>query len=594
MKHLLTWGAFCLLSLSLLAVPNTDGHTSNEVAQEIADIRMRLGAAERTGHKDLQLHELRQLRDLQVRHGSTDSVLISSMRVVELSGLSTDRYAMAHDWQVLSTVSLRAGDLPRAIEACKRQLLVLRSLNDKRAESDAQMTLLDLLMEARLYDEFRHQSELVLQASTQSGDELGQARVLYRQGEVFILQGRAPDALSLLHASLRKEAHITDPAETGRIWFLLARTYAAIAQWDVAFSAYQKGLELAPDAPRSSPALYGLLGKIHEQLGHLSEALLYERLQNQAKDSLISSVMADRAIRLQSLRGVGAQGDELSQQQEIREASAVKLGALRTRLRWAVIAAIALAVGFTLSLLHRAVAQGAKKVPVPVDLGSRSGPGGTSVDGVGHPRSTNPPQAAGGPSPRSCNIHLVELLVGTLYGQSNDIDRHLVLAEVQARVSVMRQIQEALRRSALVGSINLRAHFTDIANALVHERGQVGTFDLKLDLGGIGDVYQDDLIPLSLLVSELIRGSLDAAAQGISVGTVELSLRQLAPDMMELLYSDHGASNRAHAVNNGSISGSLVRTWATALDGSLRLLKGETTTLQFTFRTTPTALRRAS
>lgn len=84
------------------------------VAQELARLKAAAHTAGQAGRKDLQVKDLRRLRDLLVQYGSVDSALAVSQLVTELGGFSADRSILATDWYVLSDLSKQAGDLEGA------------------------------------------------------------------------------------------------------------------------------------------------------------------------------------------------------------------------------------------------------------------------------------------------------------------------------------------------------------------------------------------------------------------------------------------------------------------------------------------------
>jgi two-component sensor histidine kinase len=171
----------------------------------------------------------------------------------------------------------------------------------------------------------------------------------------------------------------------------------------------------------------------------------------------------------------------------------------------------------------------------------------------------------------------------------------MILQEIRSRMSIMRLVQDNIRKSELLGSLNLRAHLTSLANTMYQEGGLTGKAEFQLELGNIGDVEINDLVPLSLLVSELLRVSIGHAQDGQHPCAVTMTLGRLDSHQLELRYDDHTSSINPKTLETGTTTGALVHAWATVLGGSIRLLKGETTTFQFTFKAAPAmTLQRAS
>jgi two-component sensor histidine kinase len=72
-------------------------------------------------------------------------------------------------------------------------------------------------------------------------------------------------------------------------------------------------------------------------------------------------------------------------------------------------------------------------------------------------------------------------------------------------------------------------------------------------------------------------------------------LRRLPNDHCELLFSDDGSGIQHEQLRSGTSFGmELVRTFAEQLNGTIRLMKGEGTTFELTFRPDERVLRAAS
>lgn len=600
MNYLAAWLAIGLfLPSGQAAVVHT---ATEEAAAEIAQVRTRVAATGITGQKNLELKALRQLRDLQVQQGSIDSALDCSLRVVELSGLSTDRQGIADDWRQLVRVSREAGDLRGAIEASKRLLLVLKTMDDPVAQREANLEFLDLLLAAERYDEFRRQGEALAEAYTRTNDLQGLAQVRFRQGEALVVQGHPADAISLLSSALRHQDLIKDERAIARVWFAMAGAKAAIADWGAAYEAFAKGLDRWPNATKDQPDLYGLRSRIAEGRGNLRDALRLERQALLAKDSLLAAGRADLASRLHVLNDIRSHDRELANLRAEHDAATEHLLLMRNRLRWILAGAILACAGFLVLLVlrihehHLIWRTKARRILVSGQIREAESRRDELeernlmlVQALMEAKTKDEEPA----SVHGSN-HLLQLLVDTLRQQAVDPQQVEVLEEVRSRIAIMDMVQYNLHRSGLPSPPNLRAHFTAVANAVLTEFGRDRKVEVDLQIGQI-DEAMEDLLPLSLLLSELLRISLGHGGERIGPCTITVALRRMDSSHLEFLYTDPTGALQANGLDRESLCGAMARTWAAELGGTIRLLSGEATTLQYTFRPrAAAALRQAS
>jgi len=604
--HLGTIPALVLFLLVSVAGSTASGAPQQvDPASELVRLRASIYVAENNQQPDILLQELRLLRDLQEQYGTVDSALGTSLRVVDLSGMSEDRSAMAQDWHVLARISLRAGDAAGAVAAGKRRLLILKTTQDADLEEQATLDLLDLMLISKRYDEFKHQSEAAKNHYERQKNQAGQARVLFRQGEHLTSKGRSADAISLLHAALRKR-EMLENAEVARILLALARANAEIKNWSFAQKAFQEAMQLAPNLPDSVPEHYGLLATIHEGLGELGTALHFLKKEASTKDSIDSAISTERTMHMQMLHALQAKEKVMAELQVENLAMADQLRTERIKLRWTLLLCSALSVGLLLLILLRfrqvislrrtrlknAVIQGrAQQVEAKgLELERENLHLSQALVQAREHRSDSVQLATTGVD----QIHLVDLLISTHLRQAGDASLAQSLSALQGRIKAMNLVHANLRTTDKLGGLRMKAHFTALVNALLSERGSAETLRVSLDLVEDGEDLLEDLLPLSLLVNELLQISMDGAAATGSSTPISITLRRMA-HQYELLYTDHAGAINADVLGNGSLSAELVHAWAQVMNGAILLLKSEVTAFQFTFEpSVSSAMRKAS
>jgi two-component sensor histidine kinase len=547
---------------------------------------------ERTEFADSLVGQLRKLRDCQIRAGSLDSAMLTGLQVTAMNGASSNRVAIAMDWQVLASIGQRTGDLPGAVAAARKAVLILKTTGNQGLIASSTLNLMDLLLEAGRFVEFKHLSEEAQRYYEQGADQAGLARILYRQGESLTKQGRAGDALPLLHKALRESPADLPPQEGARMMFALASANAKLAQWSAARSAFQEGLEKMPDALHTFPSLYELDGSIYEGMGDLKNALRCERAQAAAKESALSTILAERLANIRMMYGVQSTEKDLGTVSAENEQLKAAMASNRALVRWLIaIASLMSIVALAFSLLrvkqlhkvrrtqlrNKVLADHAKEMQVKsLDLERQN-------LRLSHALMEDPERRHSRPeSPSSSAVHWIDLILRTQLAHTASPEIALELAELHRRLAGMALLEEHMGKLGEKGSLNLKAHLTELTASMSKEHGLSGKVGVDLMIAS-GDMQPENLLPICLLIRELFSLSLANAVASDHRTMVRISLRLLGAQQCELLYTDEAGGITREILGNGSREVAMVQMLAEAVGGNIVLLKGEFTSLQFTF-----------
>ena len=562
-------------------------------SDELQRLKLLIRAAEQTGHNDILLTNLRLLRDLQARSGALDSSMRTGLRVVAMSSITEDRSAMAADWRYLARIDRQTGNMEEAVSAAKRALVILKTTANRKEIGNAMLELLDLLLETGQLTEFKHQSESALLSFKENDDLAGQTMVLYRQGECLTRERRAADGLSLLHLALRNRNVITDDKEVAKIYFSIARANVQISEWTQARSAFDEALRFDPKACASSPELLHLCAMIDEGLGDLKSALSCERKKALARDSLFSTAVADRMSRMQIMYAVNAKENDLKDLQAERQTFITDLLVEQRKNHWMALFCASLSVGVLVLLMLRGrggymvrnarlrstiTAKQAKDLQTKCLELERQNLRLTQMRVLQEDGSMDiAPQHIEGNG-----MDLAGLLVQLQIDHTLDKNIRSALEHLQGRIDAIALVGRNLSKAGTNGTLNLKAHFSALAESALLEHEQFEKQQVEFDIC-YGDPNVNDLLPLSLLVNELLNISMERAFDRIAPGRIHVTLRRLGEHRCELLYSDGDGGINAECLNNGSLSAELVKVLCKSLNGNIIILKGDTTTLQLTF-----------
>lgn len=581
---------FLLLGLPLSASVAFPANGAKE--GELAKLKAQIETAQHNSDVDTLLARLRQLRDWQMATGVLDSAMHTGLQITSISGGTADRTAMTADWQVLAKVQRRSGDLAGAIISVKKAILVAKTAANPGLYTRVSMDLLDLLLDAGRFNESKHLEDEVLAACTQAGDQAGQAMVLYRQGERLNRQGRSVDALPILQKALREGQSTLPGRESAMILFAKAKANAQLGQWETAHGSFVEGLELFPQACRTHPELLGLQARISEGQGNLPLALQLERAMVRVQDSLLTNAMAERMAGIRIMYEVRAKEEDAAALRKTNAGVQAALDDEQTTVRWLWVTLGAFSVGFLMLVMLRygqaqavkrnrlrstLIADKAKELQVKSLELERQNLRLSQALMEDEERNRNMAGPAG-----TGELCWVELLLRTGIEHAPDQDSALALMEVRDRVKALSLLKLHAAKEGGRGNFNLKAHLTALSAVLLRKHGQAGNLTVNFNITD-DDLLPEDLLPLSLFIHELMLITLAQVAATGSPGQVQVGLRRFGQQQFELLYTDESGNLSKEHLNTGSIGGDLIQALVRHMSGSIRLLKGDFTTLQFTF-----------
>ena len=474
-------------------------------------------------------------------------------------------------------------------------MLVLKTTNDPKLIHPALLDLLDLLLEAKRFQELKYASEEALGSMKRTGDRLGETRILCIQGRGLLEQERPVDALSILHLALRDEASMKDPDLNAQTLFALARAYADIHDWRSAQANFKQALALLPTAEHDEPELYGLQARIDEGTGDLAGSLRSARLQVAATDSINLARRTERLTQLQALYGLKLKEQDMAALRAENQAAGEALDSERRRVTFAIIgAAVLLALVILLSLLrgrylgtlrrtrlknaviHR---QADEILMKNIELEQQNLRLREILEGEQekdvvlmdvHYRTKN-------------SLQLVSALLKMQAFHGKDPRTESLMRDLQGRIHSMALVHEHLYKCGDLNRVNVKAHFMALANAVLRHHGLEHRMTVEFDISH-DRARPADLTPLSLLLNELLTSSAKHAASRDRSGKILVVLRPLAEHRCELLFTDEGTGlEQERFLQADSFSSELIQVLAQQLNGTIHLLKSDVLTFQMAF-----------
>jgi two-component sensor histidine kinase len=192
------------------------------------------------------------------------------------------------------------------------------------------------------------------------------------------------------------------------------------------------------------------------------------------------------------------------------------------------------------------------------------------------------------------NLQVVDSLLHIQGVGSDDPMVHRMLKEAQGRIRSMALVHERIYRSGGQSSGNLQDHLSNLVRNILVAHGCHDRISVQVEAPVIS-FGTETLMPLTLVVNELFTNSVKYAFPGTDSGRISIVVRPAGVGY-ELLFSDNGVGldERRSGGSAPSFGLELVQMLAEQLNGEVRFLKGQGTTVSLTFVPEPATLRVAS
>jgi two-component sensor histidine kinase len=577
-----------------------------------ADALLKIGAAlrlaEQANDRDLILKAVRIQRGLEVKAGAYDRSLLSAIRAVTISENSRDPRGSAEDLRALSEAYDRMGSHEHALEISRKALLRARDTGDSLLICASGLDVMNALAHAGRFNEVHTAGEELLAHYQRQNNQTGAAHVLLIEAEALIERGRYSDTGPLLARAENTFRSANDHDALLRTLIAQCRASMGSGAWARAQGSLDDALSMALEHGTANvlPVLHDMRSRIAESTGDLKIALSDARRAATLEDSIFKKRVTERMLALQSLystQSLELENARLASDNLMIREQAARSGSMN---RWALLAVVILigattfliTLGWKLRRMNKrarlrtqVIQRQAEEISAKnLELERQNLRLSESLIDIEekdvllkeiHHRVKN-------------NLQIVNTLLrlqGT-HEQDPRLDR--ILSDCQGRVRSMALVHEHIYRCGDLNRVNVKAHILALAEAVLRH------YDLsekvRLDLNVTYDrTTLDNLIPLTLLLNELLSNSAKHAFVGRASGRISIAVRVAEEGLCEFVYSDDGVGMEVNQFfAGGSFGIELVRTLAAQLNGTIRLLRGEGTTVQMTFGPEDSHLRKAS
>lgn len=572
----------------------------------LAHARMALQLAQQAGDLPTMHRALVQIRDLQHRYGAHDEYLKVAIQAMELSEKLEDARLMADDLHWLSLAYERMGDMDDAVMASRKAFILLSTLNDRTARGRGMLHLLRSLVKAGRYREAIVHGDEALRTVIGPTDTLDRARVWTLRAEALLATGKAGDALPLLISAATAFDRPGAGSDLMNACTALARAYHVMGDPQRARHYIDLSMGLCGGLGHrvELPILLALSSRIHEQAGDLAPALDDERRREALEDSIMDERMAERMAGLQELYRTGKLDRELAAMRSRNETNENLIAEARVHGRLWLIAVSLLVVllGGTfwvlmarrrslrrIRLKNTVIRQQAEQIHATnLELERQNRRLAEALMGEEekgallkeiHHRVKN-------------NLQMVNSLLRMQCDHLEDPGMNDLMRDAQGRVRAMAMVHENLYRRGDLARIDLRTHLAELCDAVISSSGHKERITVSVT-SQVEMVPVDIMLPLSLLVNELLTNSIKHAFKPNDRGAIRIMLNRTDDGGCELFYHDDGVGMDPAMLRYGNFGMSLIRAFVEQLDGGMRMVPGNGTTILIGFDLADRYVRKA-
>jgi two-component sensor histidine kinase/tetratricopeptide (TPR) repeat protein len=575
------------------------GHATAEEALEHAEV---------SGDPKVERLALRAMADADMQMGSYAEALRTAMRALDLSTELGDPLLMAADLRTVSEAYLSNGMPDRAISEARNALALVLPTQKAPVIATAHRSLLSLLMRAGHYDEVLRAADGAIHRAQEQGDRIEEARLRLLVGESLIAQRNFHDALPYVTGAGRELRSTGERLEKIAYHVAMCEIHMGIGLLKEADEhlAIVNSLTEEGDCWPIREQRLELRYQLTRASGDWKEAvLLLEDLGSKRDSVRVSQVAAQEArLRMTYQLDRKEQDNEDLRQENARRAELLSGEKLSNR--WLiggllVMVGLALALVFTSRYAWRMLLRMRLKNEVIRRQNEEIHGKNLELQRQNmrlaetllseeekemmikeiHHRVKN-------------NLQVVDSLLHIQGVGSDDPMVHRILKEAQGRIRSMALVHERIYRSGGQGSGNLQDHLSNLVRNILVAHGCHDRISVQVE-APVVSFSTETLMPLTLVVNELFTNSVKYAFPGTDSGRISIVVRPAGVGY-ELLFSDNGVGldERRSGGSAPSFGLELVQMLAEQLNGEVRFLKGEGTTVSLTFVPEPAALRVAS
>lgn len=564
--------------------------------------------AEQTGDVKVEHRALMGLAEAEERIGLFGEFMKTTLKAVQLAQTIGDPKLIAQDLHELSEAYLLNAMPEKAVDEARNALAMLLPTHDAAAIAEAQRTLISTLLHTSEHNELWDLADRCLTRAHEQHDELEAARLSQLIGASLIAQGKFNDAHTYLSAAAPVLSISGSNTERFAVQCDLAQVSLGLGRTEVADRTLNEAGALlrSADSWAHRYRYTELKYRLAMALGRWQEALSLLQQMKDRSDSANTARLDIQMAQMQTLYQLDRkeQANAALRTENAKVAEKIAGTQMSNRLLIGIVVVMSIlltAVFFTSrQSLRLARRMGLKNAVIKkqhdeihaknLELQRQNMRLAETLVSEEekekmikeiHHRVKN-------------NLQVVDSLLQIQGADLEDPKVDRVLKEAQGRIRSMAMVHEHIYRTAGGAPGGLQQHLEQLVRNILVAHGAHDRISVMVN-APFASFQTDTLMPLTLVVNELFTNAVKYAFHGKHSGRVTIVVRH-AGAAFELLFSDDGIGLELaeQQARDRSFGMQLVNMLANQLNGEVRFLKGQGTTISMTFAPENTVLRVAS
>lgn len=338
----------------------------------------------------------------------------------------------------------------------------------------------------------------------------------------------------------------------GRALYLQGKYREALPHLQAGITSYElREQDWVPEMVNS----YMLLADCYEKLENYQQAILYQKRSRAVHDTITKNKIANLESEALIKYETGKKDQQLEEQAQLIQQ--------KTKIQWLSIG-IAVSLALLLSALFFFFKRNQKTTAA---LAVKNAENELLLKEIHH-RVKN-------------NLEMVSSLLKLQSVKTKDEAAKDVMQASQNRVQSMGIIHQKLYQGENLGSIEMLDYFKNLSENIIDAYGANDRVEVSYDMQAI-DLDVDTAVPIGLIVNELLTNSLKYAFPEDRNGKIQLSLKELEENQLQLVVADNGVGQSEGATPKGTGFGSqLVQLLTSQLQGSMQADYSSGTRLSF-------------
>jgi two-component system, sensor histidine kinase PdtaS len=526
---------------------------------------------------DFQAHAgiLNNIGNIYYTQGKYTEAINYYTQSLKIREANKDTNGIAGSLHNLASIYQAQGMYVDAEKFYQKAIALREVIGNKKGVALSYAHLGTLYLELKDIDKSLAYQNKALEIYKQLQDKSGLASTYVYIGNIYSDKGEYKKALDYFDNALVLFKEIDDVKGQATLYINLGNLYAIQKKYNEAITCLEKGRKISEEyiLIENKRKAYLLLAEVYEKLNENSKAVSYYKLYYAQKDSLNNIELTTQMAEIQKRYEDNAKQNQIEVLQKEKENQELKIRQNANRITILIISLIALTAITLLVIISNRHKQKTNTILAAQneDILRQKNEKEVLLKEIHH-RVKN-------------NLQVINSLLRLQSAMIDDPKVVTLFDDCQTRVRSMALIHDKLYSIKDLSSIQVKDYIENLTGSLIETYGLKTKVDLKLDIKPVSFTV-DALIPLGLLLNEIISNSLKYAFKNLDSGIIEVSLKPLNNQQLELIISDNGEGFSKDIFNSpqNSLGVELIKAFVDQLDGTIEKLDISGTAYRIVFQ----------